>query len=243
MNSNIKKFTGNREVKRVIHQKPDVTKRPPTDWLIPAGLLILSIVPVLAGAARLTELSTSTEITPDNARFFASPIPVVMHIISVSLYSIMGVFQFSPGFRRRNPAWHRNVGRVLIPAGLVAALSGLWMTQFYPWPEFDGIWLYGLRILFGSAMLVSLVMGYVAARRWDFTQHGMWMIRAYAIGLGAGTQVFTHIPWLLFPSIHGELARTLMMGGGWVINLAVAEWIIRKWLVRPIPISPVLMQS
>lgn len=205
-------------------------KRKTAEWLIPAGLLLLSAIPVIAGAFRITELSSGAEITSANARFFASPIPVVLHIISVTLYSILGAFQFAPSFRHRKPGWHRMAGRFLIPSGLVAALSGLWMTQFYPWPEYDGVWLYGLRLLFGSAMLMSLVLGFAAARRWDFARHGAWMIRAYAIGMGAGTQVFTHLPWLLFPSIQGELARTLMMVAGWVINLAVAEWIIRKTL-------------
>ncbi len=46
------------------------------------------------------------------------------------------------------------------------------------------------------------------------------MMRSYALGLGAGTQVLTHLPWYLFPSIHGELARTLFMAAGWGINLA-----------------------
>ena len=81
-------------------------------------------------------------------------------------------------------------------------------------------------------MFLSLILGYVAVRQKNYKQHEAWMIRAYAIGLGAGTQVFTHIPGLLFPSIMGELARTLMMGAGWVINLAVAEWVIRKSSVR-----------
>ncbi|GAB4581962.1 MAG: DUF2306 domain-containing protein [Anaerolineales bacterium] len=205
-------------------------KRKSAEWLIPAGLIVLSLVPVIAGAARIAELSNGAEITSANARFFASPIPVVSHIVSVTLYSLLGAFQFAPSFRRRNPTWHRTAGRILIPSGLVAALSGLWMTQFYPWPEYDGIGLYALRLVFGTAMLASLVLGYAAARRWDFTRHGAWMIRAYAIGMGAGTQVFTHLPWFLFPSIHGELARTLMMAAGWVINLLVAEWIIRKKL-------------
>ncbi|MCB9134110.1 MAG: DUF2306 domain-containing protein [Anaerolineales bacterium] len=206
----------------------DEEKRSPAEWLIPAGLILLSTVPMLAGAARMTQLIGGAEITADNARFFASPLPVILHIISVTLYSLLGAFQFAPGFRRRNPVWHRSVGRVLIPAGGVAALSGLWMAQFYPWPQYDGVWLYGLRLLFGTAMLISLVLGYLTARQWNFAQHETWMIRAYAIGLGAGTQVFTHIPWALFPSIHGELARTIMMGAGWMINLAVAEWIIQK---------------
>jgi uncharacterized membrane protein len=198
------------------------------EWLVPIGLILLSLVPVIAGAFRIVELNSGAEITTNNARFFADPIPVVAHIISVTLYSMLGAIQFVPSLRNKKIGWHRNAGRLLVPSGLVAALSGLWMTQFYPWPEFDGIGLYGLRLIFGSAMLLSLILGYAAARQKDFKGHSAWMIRAYAIGLGAGTQVFTHIPVLLFPSIAGELARTIMMGAGWAINLAVAEWVIRK---------------
>lgn len=199
-----------------------------TKWLVPIGLVLLSLVPVAAGAARLTQLSGGAAITPDNARFFASPLPVVIHIISVSLYSFLGAFQFAPTLRRPKSGWHRNIGRFLIPCGLVAALSGLWMTQFYPWPNYDGEILYGLRLLFGSAMVLSIVLGFAAIRRRDFIGHGNWMMRAYAIGLGAGTQVFTHLPWFLFPSMQSELTRALFMGAGWVINLAVVEWVIRK---------------
>jgi uncharacterized membrane protein len=205
------------------------TKR---EWLVPIGLILLSLVPVIAGAFRIVELSSGAEITTNNARFFASPVPVVAHIISVTLYSLLGAVQFVPSLRNKKVGWHRNAGRLLVPSGLVAALSGLWMTQFYPWPEFDGIWLYGLRLIFGPAMLLSLILGYAAARQKNFKSHSAWMIRAYAIGIGAGTQVFTHIPVILFPSIQGELARTLMMGAGWVINLAVAEWVIRKSSIR-----------
>ena len=48
-------------------------------WLPPVGLIALSLIPVLAGSVRLTELVGGAEITANNARFFASPIPVVIH--------------------------------------------------------------------------------------------------------------------------------------------------------------------
>ena len=209
------------------------------EWLVPAALIVLSAVPVAAGAVRLAELTGGAEVTPDNARFFASPLPVVLHILSVSLYSILGAFQFAPGLRRRRTRWHRAAGRFLAPCGLAAALSGLWMTHFYPWPDGDGELLYGLRLLFGSAMVLSIVFGLAAIRRRDFARHGAWMIRGYAIGLGAGTQVLTHLPWVLILGAPDELPRALLMGAGWVINLAVAEWIIHKRPARPTRTSPV----
>lgn len=55
------------------------------------------------------------------------------------------------------------------------------MAQFYPWPTGDGEIVYGLRVLFGVAMLLAIVMALRAIRRRDFSAHGAWMIRGYAI--------------------------------------------------------------
>ena len=204
-----------------------------SEWLTPAGLIALSVVPVVAGTFRLVQIGGGAEITPDNARFFAAPLPVVLHIVSVTIYCVLGAFQFAPGFRRRKPIWHRAVGRILVPCGLVAALTGLWMAQYYPPgvnpPEsFDGPLLYAIRLLAGSAMALFLCLGLAAILRRDILRHRAWMMRGFALGLGAGTQVLTHLPWFLFPSIHGELARTLFMGAGWAINIALVEWILLR---------------
>jgi uncharacterized membrane protein len=196
-------------------------------WLV-AALFLLSAIPLAAGAFRVTQLAGGAEITPANARFFASPLPIVLHIFSVSVYVILGAFQFVPSLRRRRHGWHRIAGRILIPCGLAAALSGLWMTLFYPWPAGDGAILYGLRLLFGSAMLLAILLGVAAIRRRDVAQHGDWMLRGYAIGMGAGTQVLTGLLGALLFGIPGEFPRALLMGAAWVINLAVAEWIIRR---------------
>ncbi len=205
-----------------------MTSSAKSEWLITAGLIALSFVPVAAGTFRLAQLGGGAEITPDNTRFFTAPLPVVLHIISVSLYCVLGAFQFAPGFRRRKPNWHRFAGRILVPSGLIAALSGLWMTLFYPPVDGDGPILYGIRLLVGSAMVLFICLGFAAIRRRDIPRHLAWMMRCYALGLGAGTQALTHLPWFLFPAIQGELTRALLMGAGWAINLAAAEWIIRR---------------
>lgn len=199
-----------------------------SEWLIPAGLIALSVVPVVASAVRLVQLGSGAEITPDNARFFAAPLPVVLHIISATLYWVLGAFQFVPGFRRRNPNWHRAAGRVLVPSGLVVALTGLWMTQFYPPVDYDGPILYAIRLLVGSAMTLFICLGFAAIRRRDIPRHRTWMMRGYALAIGGGTQVLTHLPWFLFPSIQGDLTRALFMGAGWAINAAVVEWILLR---------------
>jgi len=202
-----------------------------TQWLPPVGLIVLSLIPVLAGAVRLTALMGGAEITANNARFFASPVPVTVHIVSVTVYSLLGALQFVPSLRRGRPSWHRIAGRVLVPAGMLVALSGLWMSVFYARPPGDGESLVVVRLIFGSAMLASIVLAVVAIQRRDFPSHGAWMRRAYAIALGAGTQVFTMLPWVVVFGPIGaadELPRTVLMTAGWVINVAVAETIIRR---------------
>ena len=54
------------------------------------------------------------------------------------------------------------------------------------------------------------------------------MTRGYAVGVAAGTQAFTNLPWFLFVGEPTEIPRALLVGAGWVINLAAAEWLIRR---------------
>jgi uncharacterized membrane protein len=209
--------------------KKNTTASTRADWLVPAGLILLSVVPFLGGAVRLVGLAGGAEVTPENARFFAIPLPVVLHILTALPFCILGAFQFAPGFRRRRPGWHRVAGRLLVLCGLAAGLSGLWMTQFYPlYPHLQAELLYGFRMLFGSGMVLSIALGWAAILRRDIARHRAWMIRGYALGQGAGTQAVTAILWLLIFGAPSGLTMELLMGASWAINLAVAEWIIRR---------------
>ena len=215
---------------------PQKTKAPSrrisSKWLV-AALILLSVPPLAAGAYRLNQLASGAEITPANARFFASPLPVVLHIVGAGVYALLGAFQFSTSLRNRRPAWHRWAGRLLIPCGLIVGLSALWMTLFYPHPDGSHDLLYVLRLLFGSVMILSIVLGYAAIRRGDVIQHRAWMTRGYAIGLGAGTQMLTILAGELIAGPRNPLGNALLMGAGWAINLAIAEWSIRRRPARP----------
>lgn len=207
-----------------------------TGWWIPAGLVLLSVVPALGGGVRLAQLLGGAEVTHENARFFDAPTPILIHIPAALVFSFLGAFQFWPAFQRSYPRWHRVAGRVLLPAAMLVALSGLWMTLAYPWPAGDGVIVYAERLVFGAAMLSSVLLGVGAVRRRRFAEHGDWMLRAYAIAMGAATQVLTHLPWFLLVDLHpGETPRAVMMGLGWLINVAVAELIIRRPLLRTAP--------
>lgn len=202
-----------------------------TAWWVPASLIALAVIPVGAGTARLVEMFAGSGVLPVEPRFTAAPTPVVVHIVAATAYALLGAFQFSAGIRRRRPGWHRRAGRVLVPLGLAVALSGLWMTLFYAPKEGTGDLLYLFRLLAGSAMAVSIVLGFAAVRRRDIARHRAWMTRAYALALGAGTQAFTvGFGEAAFGS--GVVRTDLMLGAGWVVNLAVAEWVIRRSSAR-----------
>ncbi|MBE1876500.1 DUF2306 domain-containing protein [Myceligenerans pegani] len=205
----------------------------PADWLIPSGLVLLSAVPALGGALRVTELAGDPAVTEENARFVEAPLPVLVHIVAVTVYSLLGALQFSPGFRRRRNAWHRAAGTVLIPAGLATALSGLWMTAFYDLPAKDTAVVNGVRYVVGTVMVAALVLAVRALRRHDYVTHGAWMTRAYALAMGAGTQAVLLGPWLAVANPQPDdptmpVVNTILMTLAWVINALVAEWVILR---------------
>jgi hypothetical protein len=101
------------------------------------------------------------------------------------------------------------------------------MTLFYPRQPGTGLLAYLFRLAFGSGMAASIILGFTAIRRRDVARHRAWMTRAYALALGAGTQVLTKG---IGPAIFGssELTNDLSLGAGWAINLAVAEYVLRR---------------
>ncbi len=201
-----------------------------TGWA-PFALIALVLLPTIFGSLRVVELAGGPRLMPEDPRFTSSPLPVVVHIVSAASYAVLGAFQFSAGLRRGRPGWHRAAGRVLVVLGLTVALSALWLTLFNPRQPGTGDLAYLFRLAFSSGMASCILLGYTAIRRRDVPRHRAWMIRAYALALGASTQVITLGvgPAVLGP---GELAADLSLGAAWVINLAVAEYVIRRTVLR-----------
>ena len=215
---------------------PAATHRPKAGWPVPVALIALSVIPLVAGTLRLLQLAGGPEAIPSDDRFAGFPAPLVVHIVGAAAYVVVGAFQFVPSIRRRHMAWHRRTGRVLAVAGLLVAGSALWMTAQYAQKPGTGDVLFILRLVFASAMVACLVLGVSAARGRDIPAHRAWMIRAYAIGLAAGTQVFTEpLGSAVFGT--GDVRDDLAKGAGWVLNLAVAEWAVRRPAAAPAKIG------
>ncbi|GII79620.1 hypothetical protein Sru01_46020 [Sphaerisporangium rufum] len=159
---------------------------------------------------------------------------LVGHIATAAVALVLGPLQFVPKVRARRRV-HRTIGRVYLLAGVlpsavatipVAMWSGRLVTQI------------GLTTA-AALWLVTAGLAYRAARRGDFTAHRDWMTRNYALTFLAVTarvivplSLLVRIPLggLAAGSI-GEAATSMIPIGqtlGWIVNLIVAESIIRR---------------
>ena len=203
------------------------------DWKVPLTLLLLSAIPIAAGIVRLAGLLDDPEISTENARFVEAPLAVFVHILSASLFCIVGALQFSSRLRQRSPTWHTVSGRIAVAVGICTALSGLWMTVNYRIPpELQGGLLYGVRVFVGLAMVLAIFRAVSAVTGGDIATHRAWMIRAYALGQGAGMQVVVVLPWMLVIGKPTVFQRDVLMSTAWLINLIIAEVAIQRGAPR-----------
>jgi hypothetical protein len=93
-----------------------------------------------------------------------------------------------------------------------------------PRPEADVV----LRLVFATLMVGSILLGLRAILRRDVRTHRAWMIRGYAIGMGAGTQFLVFVTVGLIAGEPDVTTTIILMGAAWVINLVVAEIAIRR---------------
>jgi hypothetical protein len=206
-----------------------------SEWIILGVIFVYSFIPVVGGLIRVIELAGGPLIAPVNPRALLAPLPVILHILSSILFCIVGAFQFLPSIRRQRPLAHRVIGRLIAVAGCVSALSGLWMTHFYVFPEaLQGAALYWVRMVLGTAMIGLIIWAVIAIRSRNVFQHSASMVRAYAIGQGASTQAVFGIAWIIAVGSEamGPLREGLMIFA-WVVNLLAAEIFIRAMQRRP----------
>lgn len=207
---------------------PGRTRRPSgAGWPVAVVLVVLSVIPLSAGVLRLVQLAGGPSLMPADDRFAGLPAALVLHIAGSACFALLGIGQLLTHFRRRHRIWHRRAGRVLVVAGLVVVASALWLTLGYAAQPDTGPVLFVSRLLVSVAMGTCLVLGFAAIRRRDIAAHRAWMVRAYALALGAGTQALTE--GLTEAAVGvGEVSGDLAKLAGWIINLAIAEGALHR---------------
>ena len=116
---------------------------------------------------------------------------------------------------------------MLVPAGLIAALSGVWLGVSFS-GALDEFAVAMVRLFFLVPMTLFLVLAVMAITRRDFVAHGSWMTRAYAIAVAGGTQALVLILWTIpFGDVDAS-GEAWFVASGFVINSLAAELLIRQ---------------
>ena len=151
------------------------------------------------------------------------------HILAGGLFLSLTPFQFSAGIRRRYVRFHRWSGRVLLMVAPPAALTGLLLQIRSP---YGGILALTATVAVAVLFLASGLMAYVAIRRRDTATHRDWMIRLFAVALGAAV---VRMAGLVLYIITG--ARPLDLLGisfwiGFAVSVLFGEVLIRSPLAQ-----------
>lgn len=196
-----------------------------------AGILLIAALPSLIGALILAEMVRGTagglSEPADVLRRAAYPGAIWLHILGGAGFVLLGMMQFSTRLRQKVPMLHRWSGRVLVAGGLGLAFASFWMNFRYPNTNDSGLH-DALQTMASVALLGCLGFGIRAIKAGKIRPHRAWMTRAYALCLGAGTQTLFLLPLFAIGHPPPVLIQDIVYGGAWVVNLAVAEWWIRR---------------
>jgi len=159
---------------------------------------------------------------PILANAFADPF-LVVHVAGGVLALLTGPLQFVRRIRTRWPSFHRYTGRAYVvgcaitaPTGVVLALGSV----------------AGPMVNIGFAipgLLCGLFtwLGWRAAVERRFQDHADWMLRSYAM-IGAAITLRLLIPASAFLEFDFLAAYRVNAWTAWMINLALAEYAIRR---------------
>ncbi|MDQ3417119.1 MAG: DUF2306 domain-containing protein [Actinomycetota bacterium] len=168
-------------------------------------------------------------VPPDGTyeqRYALHPVLAYAHILPGVLYLLGAPFQLSRRFRERHFTLHRRLGRVLIPAGILAGVFAIVFGARY---AFGGLSEASAVVLFGVHFVVALVVALVAIKSGDVARHRGWMIRAFAIGLAVGTIRI----WIGVFQATGLLPLEDSFGPAFwlsfVLHALVAELYLSRW--------------
>ncbi len=202
-----------------------------TRWLtkpivVPVALYVGTLLTILLALVQVVQIPLGA-LPEDSLRLTATPVWHFMHVLGGAAFGILGPIQFSRVLMRRFGRLHRVMGRVFVVAGAMISLSAL--TLLWHFPDTYSAAMNRGRLLFGIALGGALALAMQAIRQREFIRHRNWMIRAYAIGMGA-----TAVTTVFFPiyMITGEpptgLVADIVFLGSWAACVVFAEVLVRR---------------
>ncbi|MBK8085395.1 MAG: DUF2306 domain-containing protein [Devosia sp.] len=158
---------------------------------MPAALLLGTLLTILLALVQAVQIPLGA-LPEDSRRLGTVPVWHFMHVLGGATFGILGPIQFGRVLQRRYGLLHRVMGRMFVAAGAMLSLSSL--SLLWHFPETYSVAVNSARLLFGIALGVALAMAMLAIRKRDVARHRNWMIRAYAIGMGATAVTMVFLP-------------------------------------------------
>ena len=196
----------------------------------PVGLTVAlylgTLLTILLALVQVVQIPLDA-LPEDSQRLNATPVWHFLHVLGGATFGILGPIQFGRALMPRYGLLHRIAGRVFVAAGAAISLSSLGLL--WRFPDAYSVAISSGRLLFGIGLGVALTLAMQAIHARDFTRHRNWMIRAYAIGIGA-----TAVSMVFFPIylITGEppkgLAADAAFLGAWTGCVVLAEVLVRR---------------
>jgi len=118
---------------------------------------------------------------------------IIPHVMAGVTALLSGPLQFSSRLRRRNPAFHRVLGRVYVISVLVAAPLAIVLSNHRHDPR--AVHWVAANVVQAGTWLITTIAAYFTARNRHIQQHREWMVRSYAVTFTfVGTRVLQPIP-------------------------------------------------
>ena len=197
----------------------------PWSWAARTGWVVMALLGLVVVAFAVLTLAARGANSEVAAVMFArAPWTTVLHIASGIVTLVFGPLQFVRRLRDRHRWLHREMGMAYVAAVVVGGTAGLLSAPH----SFGGL---GTHLAFAELALGwigTTVMAVVAIRRRDVAAHRRWMVRSYALTLGA-VMLRIWMPLSVMAGIPFEVAYPVVAWLAWVPNLLVAEvWIVRR---------------
>ena len=196
----------------------------------PVGLTVAlylgTLLTILLALVQVVQIPLDA-LPEDSQRLNATPVWHFLHVLGGATFGILGPIQFGRALMPRYGLLHRIAGRVFVAAGAAISLSSLGLL--WRFPDAYSVAISSGRLLFGIGLGVALTLAMQAIHARDFTRHRNWMIRAYAIGIGATAVTMVFFPIYL---ITGEPPKGLVADaaflGAWTGCVVLAEVLVRR---------------
>jgi hypothetical protein len=148
-----------------------------------------------------------------------------VHVYSSIFLLLFGWLQFYNPIRKKSPKIHRTIGYLYFGILLIcSAPSGLLMSFYATGGLIGKSAFFILSILWTTFSFLALYFVY----KKDFSKHRNFTIRSFALTLSAiSLRLFKWVIVLLFHP-HPSLSYQIVAWAGFLVNLLIAEWIIRR---------------